>query len=111
MIEVFKIMNGWERVQENNFLRRDESGRKGHTHKLFKTRVRLDVAKLSFGNRICERWNHLPDDVVSSSTVNICKGTLDNYLRTLGDLNKISTLPLTKSLVRFAHANLPMRTE
>jgi len=44
MIEVFKILNGWERVQENDFFRRDESGRRGHTQKLFKTRVRLDIA-------------------------------------------------------------------
>jgi len=45
MIKVFKILNGWERVQEKDFCRRDESGRRGHTHKLFKTLVCLDVAK------------------------------------------------------------------
>jgi len=39
MIEVFKILNGWERVQESDFFRRDESGRRGHAHKLFKIRV------------------------------------------------------------------------
>jgi len=77
-------MNGWERVRESDFFRRDGSGRRGHTHKLFKTRVRLDVAKFSFGNRIYEQWNHLPGDVVSSSSVNIFKGRLDNFLRTIG---------------------------
>jgi len=46
--------------------------------------VRLDVAKFSFGNRVCEQWNHLPGDVVSSSSVNIFKGRLDNYLKTIG---------------------------
>jgi len=39
MTEVYKIMNGWESEQESNFFRRDESGRRGHTYKLFKTRV------------------------------------------------------------------------
>jgi len=82
MIEVFKIMNGWESVLENDFFRRDESGRRGHTFKLFKTHVRLDMAKFSFGNSVCEQWNHLPGDVVSSS-VNIFKGRLENYLRTI----------------------------
>jgi len=48
MIEVFKILNGCKRVQESDFFRSDESGRRGHTHKLFKTPVRLDVAKFSF---------------------------------------------------------------
>jgi len=37
-----------------------------------------------FGIRICEQWNHLPGDVVSSSRVNIFKGRLDNYLRIIG---------------------------
>jgi len=71
-------------VQESDFFRRNESGRKGHTHKLFRTRVRLDVAKFSFRNRICEQWDHLPGDVVSSSSLNIFKGILDNNLRTIG---------------------------
>jgi len=50
------------------------------------TQVRLDIANFSFGNRIGEQWNHLPGDVVSSSSVNIFKGRLDNYLRTIGGL-------------------------
>jgi len=91
--------------------RRDEGGRRGHTHKLFQTRVRLDVAKLNFGNRIYEQWKHLPGDIVSSSSVNVFKGRLDNYLRTIGDLNRFSNLSPTKPLVRFAHANLPMGTK
>jgi len=66
------------------FFRRDKSGRKGHTHKLFKTRVRLDVAKFSFGITKCEMWNHSLGDVVSSSSVNIFKGRLDDYLWTIG---------------------------
>jgi len=53
---------------------------------MFKIRVRLYIANFSFGNRICEQWNHLPGDVVSSSSVNIFKGRLDrpNYLKTIG---------------------------
>jgi len=34
MPEVFKIMNGWERVQESDFLGRDASGRTGHAYKI-----------------------------------------------------------------------------
>jgi len=54
---------------------------------------------------------HLPGDVVSSSSVNIFKGRLDIYLRTIGGLNKFSTLSTPKPLVKFAHANLPMGTK
>jgi len=60
------------------YVRRDENGQRGHTYKLFKTRVRLDMAKFSFGNRVCEQWNHLPSDVVSSSSINFFKGRLDH---------------------------------
>jgi len=41
------------------------------------------MAKFSFGNSVYEQWNHLPGDVVSSTSVNIFKGRLDNYLRTI----------------------------
>jgi len=34
------------------------------------------MAKFSFGNRVCEQWNHLSGDVVSSSSVHILKGRL-----------------------------------
>jgi len=67
MIEVFKIMNGWESVQESDFFRQDESGRRGHTYKLFKTRVRLDrlwpssVSAVGYAN---SGTMHLPGDVV-----------------------------------------------
>ena len=30
---------------------------RGHSSKLFKRRVRLDVAKYKFGNRVCDEWN------------------------------------------------------
>jgi len=55
--------------KKSDFFRRDESGIRGHTSKLFKTRVRLDVAKFSFGNRICEQWNRLPGANNESSEV------------------------------------------
>jgi len=38
----------------------------------------------SVGNRVCEQRNRLPGDVVSSLSVNIFKGRLDNYLRIIG---------------------------
>jgi len=67
-------------VLESDFFRRDESGRRGHTYKLFKTRVRLDMVKYSFGNKVCEQWNDWSGDVVSSSSVNIFKGRLETSL-------------------------------
>ena len=60
LLEVFKILNGLEGVNEKDFFIRDTRISRGHAFKLFKKRVRLDVAKYSFSNRICNVWNSLP---------------------------------------------------
>jgi len=45
------------------------------------TRVKLDVGKFSFGNRVCDEWNRLPEWVVNVESVNKLKGKWDHYLR------------------------------
>ena len=39
--------------------------RMGHAFKLYKDRFNLDIGKFSFSNRVCDSWNHLPNDIVS----------------------------------------------
>ena len=70
ILEVFRIMNGLVDVREADFFARDGRRGRGHTYKLFKRRVRLDFAKYSFGNRVWDQWNRLPQEVVSSPSVN-----------------------------------------
>ena len=48
--------------------------------KLYKKRVRLEVGRWIFGNRVVERWNSLPEDVVEEVTVKGFKGKLDRFL-------------------------------
>ena len=43
---------------------------RGHSMKLYKKKVRLEVGRWSFGNRVVERWNSLPEDVVEKEAVN-----------------------------------------
>ena len=50
MLEVFKILNKLEGVQEKEFFVRDTGNRRGHSFKLFMRRCRMDVAKYSFSN-------------------------------------------------------------
>lgn len=85
MLEVYKILHGLEGVQEKDFFTRDLSNRRGHSFKLFIKRYRMDISKYSFGNRVCNSWNKLPDDVVSAPSVNVFKNKLDRYLRLNGD--------------------------
>ena len=81
MIEVYKIINKLEGLQEKDFFVRDIGNRRGHSFKLFMKRCRIDVARYSFGNRTCIPWNRLPQEVVSASSINIFKNRIDHYLR------------------------------
>ena len=81
-MEVYKILNGLEGVNEKDFFFiRDNRKIRGHAFKLFKKQVRLDIAKYSFSNRICNVWNSLPNAIVDAPSVNAFKSGLDNYLK------------------------------
>ena len=80
MLEVYKILNGLEGLKEKDFFIKGNGRGREHDFKLFKKRVRLDIAKYSFGNRVCTPWNNLPHAVVAASNVNLFKSRLDNYL-------------------------------
>ena len=80
MLGVYKVMNGLEGVNERDFFTRDTRTSRGHAFKLFKKRVRLDIAKYNFGNRICNAWNNLPRAIVEAASVNAFKSGIDNYL-------------------------------
>ena len=95
LIEVYKILHGQDKVNEELFFERvvktDEGGfsgnvTRGHSLKLFKRRFRLDVAKYSFGNRVVDNWNHLPGDIVHAESLNAFKGRLDKFLGHTGGL-------------------------
>ena len=72
MIEVYKIINIINKIEDvkvENFFRLQKGITRGHWHKLFKKRVKLDVAKFSFGNRITEQWNKLPKEIVEADNI------------------------------------------
>jgi hypothetical protein len=52
LIEVFKILKGFEEIDENLFFKRHVSNTRGHSLKLYKGRVNKDVLKYSFANRV-----------------------------------------------------------
>ena len=57
---------------------------RGHSYKLFKKRVSLDVGRYKFGNRVCKEWNlltELTEDMVSAGKLNNSKARLDHHLR------------------------------
>ena len=54
---------------------------RGHSFKLFKKGVSLDVERYKFGNKVCNEWNLLTEDVVSAGSLNTFKAKLDHHLR------------------------------
>ena len=56
LIDTYKIINGilHNNVKTELFFDYDQSGRQGHSKKLFKRRSRLDIKKFAFSNRIVD---------------------------------------------------------
>ena len=57
LIDTYKIINGIYNVKTELFFDYDQSGRRGHSKKLFKRRSKLDIRKFAFSNKIVDRWN------------------------------------------------------
>ena len=91
LIEVYKIINGFDKVQsrlllvDNNLLTRNNG------FKLLGKRFRTDKAKNFFSNKIVRVWNLLPNSIVSSESINQFKNRLDKYF-TNDNLSSISSI-------------------
>ena len=83
MIEAFKLLNGYDYVNEvNNKLLVDQVRRtRGHSFKLIKPRSRTNLRKHSFFHRIVDPWNCLPEQVVMASSINQFKSELNKLWR------------------------------
>ena len=82
MIEVYKFLNGFNKVNCSQFFHKARySNTRGHQFKLEKGRSRLDVRKYSFSQRIVNRWNALPAGVVAATSINNFKNRYDRYIK------------------------------
>ena len=82
MIQVFKIVTGKDRIDQDKLLPPSTVGRtRGHSQKLMKRRSRLNLRKHSFGLRVVDDWNSLPDWVVDAEDLNGFKNQLDKCWR------------------------------
>ena len=93
MIETYKTMNGFNRVEKNNWFvitqdtaretRRTttvtEAGAIKKTHILEQESPRLEVRKNFFNVRVVNDWNKIPEEVKAQKTVNAFKGGYDRW--------------------------------
>jgi hypothetical protein len=84
MLEVFKILTGKEGLEEGTFFTRRKGVTRGHSMKLYKESCKKDVLKFSFGNRVVNSWNKLPEQVVNCESINSFKSNIDKFLRKNG---------------------------
>ena len=77
LIETFKLVKGFTKVDHDKFFTINENIGRGHMYKFAKYRSRLNVRASFFSQRVVNDWNKLPDDVVSADSVNAFKNRLD----------------------------------
>jgi len=69
LIEVFKILKGYNDICEDIFFVRSNSSLRGQRLKLQKKSVKLDIAKYSFSKRVVNEWNNLSKEVIASKSL------------------------------------------
>lgn len=80
MIEVFKILNNlYDSDVSFRMTMSGDSRTRGNSFKLVKSRSKYDIRKYSFGSRVVNLWNSLPDSVILCDTVNSFKNRLDKF--------------------------------
>ena len=80
MIQVYNIFNSTDNISVNTLLTPDPDSRtRGHTFKLKKQRANTKKRANSFRHRVVDCWNSLPQEVVSSNSLNSFKTNLNNF--------------------------------
>ena len=84
-MEVFKILNGHENIDPTIFFK-IMTGKltRWHYLTLVKGQSRLDFRKYSFSQRTVNEWNKLSADRVHSSSLNMFRNRIGNYLMSAG---------------------------
>ena len=96
LIEVFKIIKGFEEVDSNIFFKITSSTNlRGYSIKLYKHHLRLDTRKYFFSQIIIDMWNKRDTDVIACRTVSSFKKHLDNYIFNQGFISvNVAFFPL-----------------
>ena len=81
MLQVFKILNGYEDIDSSRLFTLSSTGLRGHSLKLFKERSRLLLRKQTFTQRVVDSWNNLPENVVNAPSINVLKSRFNTHTR------------------------------
>ena len=80
LIEVYKILNGYEGTDYRTFFKIKLGSTRGHNWKLEKEHTNSQVRGGWFAIRVVNPWNGLPSSVVNAPSISVFKNKLDKYL-------------------------------
>ena len=79
-IQTYKILHNIDIVDKDKlFTTAQYQATRGHPHKLFKRRSRLNLRANTFSNRVMNTWNNLSANVVNAPSVNAFKNRLNKH--------------------------------
>ena len=80
MIETYKIITGkYQGCVAPSLIKEEIYVTRGNNLRLQKLWVRYDLQKFGFFNRVVNKWNSLPNWVVSANTTDTFKARLDKF--------------------------------
>lgn len=82
MVELYKIINGYVNVDASKyFTLRNNPRLRGHNFHLKTNRFNTLVRKNFFTQRVVQKWNTLPSNIVNSNSIGSFKYNYDQYIR------------------------------
>jgi len=79
MIETYKISGKYQGCVAPGLIKEEIYVTRGNDLRLQKLRVKYDLRKFCFSSRVVNKWNSLPNWVVSANTTNTFKARLDTF--------------------------------
>lgn len=81
MIEVYKLLNNFDKINHEQFFELDLSNRRGHSKKLKKQHARTNLRKNFFSLSVVNEWNALPPHVICAKSINSFKNLIDKHYK------------------------------
>ena len=80
LIEMYKLCNGaYDNVPAQRIVQFNKNHLRGHQYKVGMERFYKDMGRWTFGNRVVQHWNNLPERVICSTNLRTFKKEVDEY--------------------------------
>ena len=88
MIQVFKMLKGFDDIDRDSFFKVSSTGLRGHSLKLFKNSFQTNTGRFSFSNRIVSDWNTYRSTLFQVTQSSALKIVWIDIIRNVGGSNK-----------------------